>query len=222
MKLTVQQVDELSNYLKKQLHFRESFEEVYDHILSALEHKDANVNFNEMVNTIIKEDFGGHPNLINIEKRISSYIADDCKRKFRGYFIDQLRMPVLLYYLPVGLMLYLVFDTMKLQPRYTQLALLILTLFPLIISFFRHFNVGYVFENRSASARDKVFSYLTFLPFRVAWVVALFIPMLDIKASFDKLWLTGGYLLPTIMITVVMIYNVAVIKLYRDEFRFAK
>lgn len=222
MKPTRQQIDELTKYLKKELQFRESFEEVFDHILSALEHKPDGNNFQDTVNAIIKEDFGGHNKLPEIEKRIASSIADDCRRKFRGFFVDQLKAPSIFYYLPIGIALYFVLDAMQLTPKAVKVVFMIIMFCPSFLALFRYFKGGYAFEDRSASARDKVFGFTTWLPLWLSGGLILWMPKLDAAFITQAIWGNGSYVLPAILITLATMYNVAVYKLYSDEFKFAK
>ncbi|RFZ95359.1 hypothetical protein D0C36_07470 [Mucilaginibacter conchicola] len=222
MKPTPQQTAELTNYLKKELKFRESFEEIYDHILSALEHKADDANFQDTVNAIIKEDFGGHNRLPEIEKRIATSIADDCRRKFRGFFVDQLKAPSIFYYLPIGAALYFILDALQLAPKAVQVVFVLIMFCPSFLALFRYFKGGYAFEDRSASARDKVFGFTTWLPLWLTGGLILWMPKLDVYFIAHAIWGSGSYVLPAILLTLAMMYNVAVYKLYSDEFKFAK
>jgi hypothetical protein len=67
MKPTEQEKQWLKEYLYQALTYRETFDEVYDHILLALEHKEAQPFFESTVYQIIDEDFGGSINMLNME-----------------------------------------------------------------------------------------------------------------------------------------------------------
>jgi len=58
----------LKRYLRKVFFYRETYEEVYDHMLSALQVQPAGIPFEAAVNNIICNDFGGHNNLLVMER----------------------------------------------------------------------------------------------------------------------------------------------------------
>ncbi len=69
MKLDARQDELLKHYLRKVFLYRETYEEVYDHMISALEERPYTVSFQYAVNDIIRRDFGGHNNLSVIAKK---------------------------------------------------------------------------------------------------------------------------------------------------------
>ncbi|MFD0794981.1 hypothetical protein ACFQZX_15270 [Mucilaginibacter litoreus] len=222
MKPTSQQLNNLKDYLRKELKFRESFEEIFDHILSALEHQPEDIDFQDAVNNIINQDFGGHNKLPDIEKRIASSIADDCNKKFRNFFIEQLKTPVVFYYLPFGAAIYFVLNTLHLPPATIEGIVVAIAFCPSLLALFRNFKVGYAFGDRTGSARDKGFVFTAWFPVWLSGALILWLPKLGATFIFNVIWGGSGYIIPAIFITLGVIYNVAIIKLYNDEFKFAK
>jgi len=69
MNLNEQEDRLLRRYLNNTMQYRETQQEVYDHIVSALEsRKQLPEDFGEAVTNIIREDFGGQAKLAKLEK----------------------------------------------------------------------------------------------------------------------------------------------------------
>lgn len=58
MKPTLQQGEILKKYLREALLYRETYEEVYDHVLTSLAQKSEESSFQNAVNEILNDDFG--------------------------------------------------------------------------------------------------------------------------------------------------------------------
>jgi len=97
MKLTGQEDQFLKQYLSKILKYRETYDELYDHIITALSHKTTITSFEQTVYDIITDDFGGHDNLMKLEKAFRKAAIKGTIRLFLIYFIGYFKFPKLLY-----------------------------------------------------------------------------------------------------------------------------
>jgi hypothetical protein len=82
MKLTEQEDQFLKQYLSKVLKYRETYDELYDHIITALSHRATITSFEETIADIISDDFGGPGNLLKLEK--ASKGVPRCEVALRG------------------------------------------------------------------------------------------------------------------------------------------
>ena len=85
MKLTEQEDQFLKQYLSKRLKYRETYDELYDHIITALSHKITITSFEEAIADIIRDDFGGPGNLMELETASKKAAVKDTVRLF--YFL---------------------------------------------------------------------------------------------------------------------------------------
>ncbi len=109
MKPSEQQLKVLQAYLYKTLSYRETYEEIYDHILSAVEFQPGNISFEDAVNNIIRNDFGSPENLLKIEKDIKNALVKDAVRKYFTYLSACFKFPGMLYTVMGALLTYYFF-----------------------------------------------------------------------------------------------------------------
>ena len=79
------QDEELKNYLRKAFLYRETYEEVYDHVLNSLHATNNNeLSFRQNIDRIITNDFGGSKGLKIIEKNYQkTFYAATMKKQWR-------------------------------------------------------------------------------------------------------------------------------------------
>ena len=95
MKLTEEQLVVLKNNLHERITYQETYNEVYDHILTALENTDDNVPLAQALDNIMQNDFGGFKGLQVIEKKRRWMVARQMAKKQLWYFLDHLKFPLL-------------------------------------------------------------------------------------------------------------------------------
>ena len=97
MVLTEEQKKEIREYIVTVPKFRETYNELYDHILNALE--DSNTVFSiEEVIAIVDRDFGGFNEIVYQEKIYQKEIGKKYNKHFRSLFIDTLKWPGVLIF----------------------------------------------------------------------------------------------------------------------------
>ena len=220
MQPTEQQIKTLQTYLRKTLNYKESYEEVYDHIISALADRPDSGNFQDTVNDIIVQDFGGHDNLLQVEQGIGSAITTDTYVRFRTYLTKLLRLPALLYLAGIAIAFYVFYSSVNLPPLMLKASVLLVVFVPSMLALFRFFHVGYVTGNKARSVRDLLFSNIAWLPVMAFGNITLIIPMAF--ENVDQIW-SGNYpVLTTLCMLAAIVYNIAVFKLYREEVKILK
>jgi len=90
MKLTEQQDIYLKEYLRKALKYRETYNEVYDHMLTALTNKTGDAPFEQIVDEIIRYDFGGRDSLAMLEVAAKKSNSKADIASFRSLFYQLL------------------------------------------------------------------------------------------------------------------------------------
>jgi hypothetical protein len=97
MKPTDQQIQWLKEYLRAVLTYRETYEEVFDHILTALTGSAIDDSFDHTVNGIINNDFGGYNNLPKLEKASKKAATRNSIKLVLGNLAEYFKFPSVLY-----------------------------------------------------------------------------------------------------------------------------
>jgi hypothetical protein len=216
MKPDQRQLKVLADYLHKTLSYRETYEEIYDHILTALEHQPDGVRFEDAVNNIICNDFGSPGNLLKIEKANKDALVKESTKKYMNFFTSYFKLPLSLYTLPLILLLYYFLSQMKFNLILTGGALIVGAIFPGFIMLLRLYNTGYLLDTTKRSARDRLFETLAGIPGRGLMVLTLLA-----YSSVYNVWKSTEYYGITALLTLIVIYNLSLYKLYKDEFKTA-
>lgn len=217
MKPTEQQDILLRNYLRDALQYRETYEEVYDHVLSALEHNQYTGTLEEAVNQILRDDFGGYTELRKMESKAKSEVLNEGVRKCVNFYFGYFKWPSLPFTLGFAVLVYFTLAQIRLEAMVLEgmFALIILT--PAILSLRRYYVVGYLFRDTKRSVRDDVFARISMVPTRL---FVFFGIALCINVSKGKdIWHNVNPLVLTILYVASAVYLLALIKLYRDEFK---
>jgi hypothetical protein len=214
MKPTEQQLKVLQNYLRKTLTYRETYEEIYDHILSAVEHQPNQVSFEDAINNVIRNDFGSPDNLLKIEKANKDALVKETINMYMKYLGYYCKLPGLLYTLGAASLSYYFFSQMKFGPAAIVGIFALVVLYPALIWGLRLYYTGYNLGSTQKSAKDKLFENLAGLPTRICLVLLMVVNLSDYK-----LWDSNNYYLITLFFVVGIFYNVALYQLYRTEFK---
>jgi hypothetical protein len=218
MKPDICQNKSLKQYLRKALRYRETYEEVYDHLLSALESKPENVTFENAVNSIIQCDFGGYENLPAMEKNCKKVASNDAGIRQFYYTVSYFKFSSLFYLVAFSTAVYFILSIIPLGKYTIETLLGVLVFIPNFIVLIRHFNTGYVFGDTKTSMRDDIILNLAALPLRVFIVTNGLIFVLSINKSIPTFWNNINQFILMIIIVLTSIYTIAFFKLSNDEF----
>ncbi|WP_183580461.1 hypothetical protein HDF18_25915 [Mucilaginibacter sp. X5P1] len=223
MRLTEQEDQLLKQYLSKILKYRETYDELYDHIITALSHKTTITSFEQTIYDIITDDFGGHDNLMKLEKASKRAAFKDTIRLFLISFIGYFKFPKLLYTVVGAGMTY--YFTLHVQLSLWNLRTIGLTMMvlPAIYTFARSVKM-YAFVqkedikagrdfNRHKFNRPKIKPSLT----GSATIVILTIAALPLM--FPHLWLPMIYypVFVTLFLLFCALYNLSLARFYRND-----
>ncbi|MEO8886013.1 MAG: hypothetical protein ABI367_08115 [Mucilaginibacter sp.] len=205
-----EQLKLLQDNLRKVLTYRETYEEVYDHILSALANEPDNINIGDALNKIIQNDFGGYEKLSRLEKTIKRALVKDTLRKYSFFLISYFEFPVLIY--TVGLSLLFIYFSLIIKVNYLSWSILFsIPIFaPGIIVNIRHFKKGYILGDTKQSARDRIFRTISRIPMQISMFV--FFTSIHYKFNYNQVSIA-------IIFIILNIHVLAMLKLYNYEFK---
>ena len=223
MKPDAKQLKILQDYLHETLTYREAYEEVYDHILTALEHQSDHISYQDAINNIIRNDFGSPENLLKIEKLKKAALVKESFNKYVSFFLGYFKFPGFIYTAIYSLLVYYFLTNVNLGKVALVSALIILILVtPGVIMMVRLFSTGYFLDTTRKSARDKMFANIASIPIRLLVVVQILISTISSpgnKISVYNAWYNLNPYSVTIILMLCTIYNLALYKLYKDEFK---
>ncbi|HWZ35581.1 MAG TPA: hypothetical protein VNW51_05440 [Mucilaginibacter sp.] len=163
---TPQEKQWLRDYLYQTMQYRETFEEVYDHVLLALEEEPEHEFFETAVMNIIDRDFGAY-GLQALEENCRQAVEDMATAQFINDFKSWFITPLVIVTASLfGSLIYL-----ELSPLKTGVALCaffaILLILPVIICSVRGARLGYEFGETKESIKDAIFRRLAFKSNRI-------------------------------------------------------
>jgi hypothetical protein len=217
MKPTEQQLRVLQDYLHKTLNYRETYEEIYDHILSAVEYQPNDISFEDAINNVIRNDFGSPENLLKVEKANKSALVKDMYKKYRLYFTSYFKFPNVCYLLTALFATYYSFAHASISTTIFIIMSLLMTLTPYIIYLLRLYNTGYILGTTKKSAKDKSFETLASIPVRF-FVIVNALAVWTGNGFYKVFFSTGNYFL-AVYFLVVILFNLSLYKLYKSEFK---
>jgi hypothetical protein len=218
MKLTEQEDQLLKQYLSKILKYRETYDELYDHVVTALSHKTTITSFEQSVYDIITDDFGGYDNLMKLEKASKKMAIKDTIKGFLIYFTGYFKFPKLLYTVAGIVMVY--YFTL-----YFQLTLwTVQAICPAMICFPQlYYFVTLIKEFAFLQKRDKK-GYVFKPAFKLNVIAAIgtlpvwiFLPFTYwLPPIYLSFWHSPHPVFVTSFLMTSVLYALSLMKLYRD------
>lgn len=213
----------LKEYLRKILDYRETCDEFYDHILTAIAHSGSGATFEQQINEVINQDFCGAKNLRKVESSFKKNATGVYFKKYLASVLYFLRFPRLIYLLTFSLCIYLIRDLIQLP--YEIFLWLYFAHYGLIFGYylFRQFKIGSRFRDRKKSITDTAFSRLLNFPVQI-FIASLLLYNLRNMAgitNFKILYFPDYYSAAALSIglTIYLLHTIAILKLLKDEFK---
>lgn len=222
MKANAEQKTLIKKYLRQSLKYRETYEEFYDHILTALEHQPEGISFGNAVNHIIREDFGGAKGMYLIECRYQKTMRREMQNKYLSYVTEYLKFSAIGI---IGLCSVIV-CFLVMQPWFTFLVFfgviftisLFTRLLTTVMNRVRDFKTGYSFWGSKRSVKDSVFKGLTYIP-GLAFLMIVFIPSSGFGQA-PVIWFKNiDPVILTIIILIYILHTLTYCRVYKDEFK---
>ena len=95
MELTTEQKAEIGSYIGTVPKYRETYNELYDHILNSFENNNVNYSINE-VDRIVNSDFGGFSEIVRQEKLYQAELSKKYNKHFRQEMLNTFKWPRIL------------------------------------------------------------------------------------------------------------------------------
>lgn len=217
MILTSQQQDLLKKYLSKNLKYRETYLEFYDHILSALAFSSADMPLWEAVEKIIETDFGGYAGIAGIETRYKNTIFKEIQKRYFAGLVGYFKLPLI----GITAMLFVLFYAICIQPWFSFMIffgiIIAIRIVPGLIKSIWHIRSGYLFSNTKKSVKDGVFKWLDYLP-GMLFILFLTAHALDQRSPVDWFKNTSPIILAVLMMACAL-HTIVYYKIYQNEFK---
>ncbi|RYY06379.1 MAG: hypothetical protein EOP43_06550 [Sphingobacteriaceae bacterium] len=216
MKPTLQQEEILKTYLSDILKYKETIDEVYDHVLSAVENRAENISFQDAVNQVLNNDFGGGKGLSKFEKQ---YLKDASRvgfSKLFKYLKENFQFPNILF---TSLLFFATFLIVK---HFTVSIFQSHYIYPIIIGLYltiilaRKFFVGYFTGDKRKSINDIVIGNISYGFFYIAFMSILILPS---KLKIFQFVVIDYPMIISGVLTFYLLYTFAIIKLCINEFQ---
>ncbi len=217
MNISKEQKYSLKAWLDKQLKYREVFDEVYDHILSAMEKASEGTDFEAAYLSYIDNEFGGETGLQALERRNRRQIFNAMRQRYFSYVKEQGSFPAICAWMMLAIISYSTFSAAWFNTEWYFGVYFFLSLAPVMIGVTRYLKAGYILGSTKRSVADDVFRWLKyFQQLTLTVLMGLWIfGGLNYVAGFSKM--------PTILaagfFTVYLLHITSVYKLYKHEFK---
>jgi hypothetical protein len=220
MKPTQQQKQWLKDYLYQVMNYRETCEEVYDHILTALEDKPEQKYFESAVNEVIVCEFGGHNGLLEMEENCRKAGVEDIVKAYRSYFYEFFKFPGIIFTLMILLIQHFYFSRHVVMPFvWIGLIFLQVALFTA-----RKMVNRYKFKNTKTSFKDKFLARAIYKPVCYLYLFNLVRAMIFSFAytifhhKLNANLILVNHIFSLIANTIFIVHSIAYFRLYKDDF----
>lgn len=212
----------LQEYLQKILIYRESYDEYYDHILTAISHSNFELSFEKHVVQILNQDLGGVNNLRKAERAFKKDASKRYFKKYRAAVYSFLQLPRLIYILLFSLTVFLIRDSV-IMPDINFLWIMMAHFLSLISYWiYRQIKAGTGFRRMKKSVNHDIFYRLLNIPVQIFIFYILLNNFRNISAinTFKKLEIPDFYSSPilTAALTIYLIHSLAILSLLKEEF----
>jgi hypothetical protein len=215
MKPDQKQQLQLQDYLGKNLRYRETYAEFYDHILSALEAMPNDGSFDEVSHKIIEENFGGITGMRLIEQKYQRSVFTEMQKKYFSYAKENLKFPLIILWVAFTVASYYLFK----QPWFTFMEFLVLVIFiwliPFALRLFKQLHTAKATGAPKKSIKSGFFNWLNrglFMPIFL-WLLA------QTFRSADPEQATLTEVFMTIFCLVVALHTFNFYRVYKDDIR---
>ena len=215
MIVTEQQRKTLYTYLSDGFNYRETVTEVYDHILSAMEHEENELVFEDAVTSIINCDFGGVKNLRSFENKLRVTASEEARRLLIKKFKDNLVFPGILIAFIIGAMVY--YKTAGLLAPDTLIGIYLgMSMIFVAHIFWRPFRSGYLYKDNRKSVKDHILNNTISLPFRFSFLISLWHPLIKITPAslHDPIY----YFFALLVYLVIPLYLLSYFQIFKKEY----
>jgi len=219
MKPSSDQISSLQKYLRKNLKYRETYAEFYDHILTAIESEIADASFNDQVMKVVKEDFGGVEGMRSIEYEYQRMCFKELKKKYLHYAVDNFRLPGIFITAAFWVLIYFMVKQSWFDMDMFLLNIFVIRIIPNILGMINRIRSPRFYGAPGRSIKDVFFRWQNFIP---AIIFFIGYSLTTHGAFTGQAWmhrLTPTPLISTILILLMALHSLTYYKVYRDDIK---
>lgn len=217
MNLTLSQQQILKDYLSNELVYRETYNELYDHISSGLENTPEGSSFEETLKNYVRKEFGGIFGLHAIEKQYRSTVLKGMKRQYFDNISRLFRFPQIILLSIVTVMVYLAFSASWFNANW-YFALFFVAAFAITgIRAARYISSGF-WKKKMPSVKDDGFVMIKFFPFALFVLIGLY-GYFVLGNTSRELFNTFSPVVTTVIFIAYALHIMSFYKMYRSEFK---
>jgi len=206
------QKKELRFLLWENVKFKETYYEVYDHILTTLEaYEENDLEFDVLIEQIINEDFGGMEMLLTMEEEREAIVVKQVRARHWHHIMSYFRLPLFIVtLLATGLAFYL---GAYVSRNSVMVMVVVTVIVPIIPYLSKLLNLEY-----KASIKDGVVKEAGFRGMLILNLV-LYTPLIFFNDASYHFFNQVHIALTTFVAVLFTVNCLSFIKLYRDEFK---
>ncbi len=224
MKLTQEQIDNVNVLVSNEVKYQETYDEVFDHVLSAMEARDTMPDLQKTYREILEEDFGGHQGLEELEYEQNAVLKDEMQERRVDQLAGFLKWPGILAPLFIAIVCYCGIHSSRSFLLWVYLGVCIMVLAPfvfigignLVIRFNKYEQKRSIKNNSLRAMGNRLFVYYIAMIFISNFFKVIFHYWLKL----DKKTL---FVVDSIILVAVFIYAllsaIAIFNAYRYEFK---
>ncbi len=217
MKLTKDDITCLNKFLNEELVYRETYNEMRDHILSALEQYPENAPFKSALHDIINMQFRGTAGLRAIERQYKRSAVTEMRNRYFAHIMDMFKFPSVIYLVVVSIAAFFFFKYISANTLAHIGVFIIVAGFPGIINGIRYIRTGYHYGTTKRSAADDGYRFLKYFP-GVIYVVFMFL-LWGMHFQATNLFNSLNPGVATVVFMGYFLHAVAFFKMYKEEFK---
>jgi hypothetical protein len=219
MKPTPDQELLLQKYLRKNLKYRETYAEFYDHILTAVEAEKTDVLFDDFVIEIIKADFGGTKGMRVIEAEYQRSVFKELKKKYRNCVLNNFRFPGIFITATLGVLIYLITKQPWFDMDVFLFNIIAIRLIPDVLRMITYIRLPRIYKAPLRSIKTDFFKWQNFITYFIFYLAYL---LASHSLFSNPVWLKEITVTPLIMaipMLLVAIHSLTYYKVYRDDIK---
>jgi len=217
MKLTELQITELKTLVSGMVDYHESYQELYDHIFTALEKKDQDTELLDAVDAIVDEDFGGYERLFKTEDERQKIVKKQILKKQQRNFVNYFKPPIVVLTIAIGYFFYFATNNF-LSLKQLSGIIMIVAFLPILFLGIRGMIVSqWVMDKKRSIKEGSIFTLASFSQFTMQSLV--FFPKTFLKDDDIATFVQLHSAVIAMLFTVYVVYVLSFFKLYRQEFK---
>jgi len=213
MKLTEDQLAEIRVYIFHKPRFRETYNELYDHILNSLEDMEGEFNMS-MVTNIVNNDFGGFDKIQAHEELYQKEVTRKYKRLLWKEMLNTFKFPDILgnfILLGLTIILYSASLNLDISTKSMYQALIIVAIVPMSLYLIKRFIVDR--KHSKLSIKYDVMHHMWLLGFFFSQLILALVNF----QSYIHLSLHGSFIIASVFFFISSVYIRAYNKLYNTK-----